>query len=311
MGLGNQMFQYAAGLALSLEKKTEFKVDIFSYEGYKLRRYELENFFGVTTAHASREEIAQFKFQHPVIRAWNKIFPKNKIRYLGLPYEEHGIKKKLLTAYDFLMPPHKRIFFTEQYYHFNKNFFNACNDVYLQGYWMSWKYFDKYADKIRNAFTVKPHLVEHLNTVTKEILENNSVSVHIRRTDYTNADVVKLKGIIPATFYQKGIDIVTTKCKNVVAYIFSDDIEWVKTNINFDGVSVKYIDSSISKSAIEDFYLMTKCKHNIIANSTFSWWAAWLNNNADKIVIAPAKWYAYKGYNSKDVYPGDWTILNW
>ena len=93
MGLGNQMFQYAAGLALSLEKKTQFKVDVFSYEGYKLRKYELENFFEVATPHASKEEITQFKFNHPVIRIWNKIFSANKMRHLGLPYEEHGLKK--------------------------------------------------------------------------------------------------------------------------------------------------------------------------------------------------------------------------
>ena len=87
---------------------------------------------------------------------------------------------------------------------------------------------------------------------------------------------------------------------------------WVKENIAIRNAEVHYIDNSISISALEDFYLMTQCKHNIIANSTFSWWAAYLNNNKEKIVIAPKKWYSDNSYyNSKDVYPRSWVVLDW
>lgn len=310
MGLGNQMFQYAAGKALALEKNVPLKVDTSAYSGYKLRKYELEEYFNITTEQATQGEIEQYRYNHPVKRVWNKIFKKHKLRILGLPYEERFVAKNLLALHDFLIPPHKRKTYTEPHYHFDKDFFQANSDIYLHGYWMSWRYFEKYDEVIRRLFTINNNLVKHVDELVDRIKKQNSVSIHIRRTDYADPFVVKLKGIIPPSFYINAIQYVGNKMSNPVFYIFSDDINWAKQNLAFNEITVHYIDETISTSAIEDFYLMTLCKHNIITNSTFSWWAAYLNNNPDKIVIAPKRWYNKAPYDYKDVCPPSWSILN-
>jgi hypothetical protein len=310
MGLGNQMFQYAAALALSFEKNTQLKVDISSYEGYKLRKYELETCFNIDTAKATAEEIATFRFDNPVKRVWNKLIPSTKLRMLGLPYEEAGLPKAVLTIYDSIGSPHKRKTYQEPHYHFDRNFFNANKDVYLQGYWMSWKYFYKYDKQIREAFTIKKELVRHLDKVVSELQSSNSVSIHIRRTDLTDSFVTKLKGIISVQYYKNAIAQLQQRYNDLELYFFSDDIDWVKQNLQFNNLSVHYIDKTIASSAIEDFYLMMQCKHNIIANSTFSWWAAYLNEHENKIIIAPKKWYSDAAtYNYKDVYPTKWLKI--
>ena len=311
MGLGNQMFQYAAALALSLEKKTALKVDVSSYEGYKLRKYELEEYFNIKTPNATAEEIVSFRFDNPVKKVWNKLVPSKKIKMLGLPYEEAGLPRTALALYDTISSPHKRKTYQECHYHFDQNFFNANKEVYLQGYWMSWKYFHKYDQQVREAFTIEKDLVNHLSNFVNEIQSSNSVSIHIRRTDYkTDPLMKKLKGEIPVAYYQKAVTRICDQYKDVKLYFFSDDIEWVKQNLSFTELPVHYIDKTITSSAIEDFYLMAQCKHNIISNSTFSWWAAFLNANENNMVIAPKKWYSDAShYNYKDVYPQDWIIV--
>src|SRR5215471_13785240 len=159
MGLGNQMFQYAAGLALALEKGTQLKVDTSSYAGYALRKYELKNFFDIQAEKATEEESKQYRYNHPVKSAWNKLFPKEKLRTLGLPYEEKIIPRSLLAFHDSIVPAHTRKTYLEPHYHFDKNFFKAGSDVYLQGYWMSWRYFEKYNDEIKKIYTFLPKSV--------------------------------------------------------------------------------------------------------------------------------------------------------
>jgi hypothetical protein len=242
MGLGNQMFQYAAARALSLEKGVPLKVDTTSYNGYPLRKYELETFFNIATEQASQEEIDQYRYSHPVKRVWNKLFPKHKLRVLGLPYDEKFIPRMLLTLHDVLKPPHQRKTYTERQYHFDKNFFKANNDIYLHGYWMSWKYFEKYDAQIRKDFTVNAQLVSHLASFVACLKKQNSVSIHIRRTDYTNPQVIKLKGLTPISFYVQAIEFIKSKITAPVFYVFSDDMHWVKQNFQAGEATVRYVD---------------------------------------------------------------------
>ena len=310
MGLGNQMFQYAAARALSLEKSTPLKVDIRSYEGYDLRKYELEKFFELQTEKATAEEADSFYYPHPVKKTWNKIFPKNKIREYSLPFDERGIKRFLLMSYDKFYPPYKRSTYIEPHYHYDENFFSTSPNVYLQGFWMSWRYFNKYEAAIRKDFTFRQNVVEHLQSFASKLRNENSVSLHIRRTDLTSAHVLKLKGLLPASYYEKGIRLLQSKFPDAVFYVFSDDINWVRENIHAQNAPLHFIDKAVASSAFDDFYLLSQCRHNIIANSTFSWWAAYLNSNPGKIVIAPKKWYIHPSVNCKDVFPAEWIVMD-
>ncbi|QEC69069.1 alpha-1,2-fucosyltransferase [Panacibacter ginsenosidivorans] len=309
MGLGNQLFQYAAGKALSLEKNVPLKVDIASYGGYKLRNYELEKSFDINTPVATPTEIQHYYYPHPVKRVWNNLFPSRKMRVLGLRYDEPPLQKKLLQAHDLLLPPHKRTTYIEPHLNFDAHFFKANDDIYLQGYWMSWRYFEKYDETIRKIFTIHKPVVAHLENIVDDIHAQNSVSIHIRRTDYTSAAVIALKGQTTMGFYKNAIDIIEAKINNPVYYMFSDDIEWVKENFPMQDRMVHYIDNSISNSAIEDFYLMQQCRHNIITHSTFGWWAAYLNPNKEKMIIAPKKWFIKKSHNDKDICPPSWITI--
>ena len=175
MGLGNQMFQYAAGRSLSLRNNCPLKLDVRSYAGYTIRKYELETFFDLQVAKASPGDLEDFIFAHPVKRVWNKVFPQHKMRQLQLPYEERQLKRLLLKTYDVLYPPHKRKIYTEREYYFDKHFHTAVTPIYLQGYWMTWRYFEHIEDIIKKDFTIKRELVKHLTPVAHSLQQENSI----------------------------------------------------------------------------------------------------------------------------------------
>ncbi|MEP6847104.1 MAG: alpha-1,2-fucosyltransferase, partial [Panacibacter sp.] len=269
MGLGNQMFQYAAAKALSLEKSTTLKLDTSTYGGYKLRKYELAECFNINAPLAIPEEIARLNYRHPVKAVWSKLFPSRKMRTLALPYEEPAFRRNLLQLHDFFLPPHKRKTYIEPHYCYDHNFYKASDDVYLQGYWMSWRYFEKYETAIKKEFIVNRSLVAHLDNLVADMQKQNSTSIHIRRTDYTTQEVIALKGQTTIDFYKQAMAYIESDITDPVYYMFSDDITWVKENFPLQDRKVIYVDNTITNSAIEDFYLMTQCKHNIITNSTF------------------------------------------
>jgi len=306
MGLGNQMFQYAAGRSLSLTIAQTFKVDISSYSRYGLRKYEIAEFFEVEPPIATEEELSGFKFSHPVRRAWNKVFRKNRIT--SLPYEEKWPARLLYNFFYIFQPPHRRPVFEERQFHFDKNFFNTRNIVCLKGYWMSYKYFKDYEDIIKKDFTIRKEKLERVQYLADEINNCNSVAVHVRCGDKMEAKYLKLYGELSASYYKSGIEYITEKKGNLHLYVFSDDIEMAKNYLPVN-VPCTYVSKYISKSAIEDFYLITQCKNVIMANSTFSWWAAYLNSHSDKIVVTPERWYNISSYDYKDIYYPSWVKL--
>lgn len=177
---------------------------------------------------------------------------------------------------------------------------------YLEGYWQSEKYFSDIEDTIRREFKLKDPLKNEAQKFSDEIKNTNSVSLHIRRGDYVTND--KLKGFLqplPLAYYNEAIEIVEKKIDKPHFFVFSDDIAWVKDNLK-----INHQVSYVSGSGIEDheeLALMSQCKHNIIANSSFSWWGAWLNDNPGKIVIAPKNWFS-DGDNS-ELIPNTWTTI--
>lgn len=173
----------------------------------------------------------------------------------------------------------------------------GCN-YYLDGYWQSEKYFKVSSDLIREDFKPSEELLTKL--LSTPFIDTNTISLHVRRTDYVTSN-----GYHPVQsieYYQKAIKTIGDYDH---IFIFSDDIQWCKDNLKFD--NMVFMEGFTD---IEDLYLMSMCKHNVIANSSFSWWGAWLNNNKDKKVIAPSKWFGEKAnLNQNDIIPKEWIKI--
>ena len=175
---------------------------------------------------------------------------------------------------------------------------NCDNDYYLNGYFQSEKYFEStqltIRDELRMSDVMKIKLLQKYPDIS------DCVSIHIRRGDYVNQQ--HNHPILPIDYYEKAIEIVGGKNQLIV---FSDDLTWCKNNLKFENIT--YVDDLID---VENLWLMSLCKHNIIANSTFSWWGAWLNNNPTKIVIAPNLWFGHKlNLNTSDIIPNNWIKI--
>jgi hypothetical protein len=182
--------------------------------------------------------------------------------------------------------------------------------IYHSGYWQSEKYFNQIQDIIRKSYEFDE---TKLNKGSKVILEKInsviSVSIHIRRGDYlSDTGASKLLGnICTLNYYTKAIEYLTeTLSNNISFFVFSDDINWVKNT--FTNYNLIYIDCNLCENSWMDMFLMSKCNHNIIANSSFSWWGAWLNNYPDKIVVCPNKWFKHQ--DAIDIIPKSWISIS-
>jgi len=267
-GLGNQMFQYALHLSF-LQKGINSKLDKTFYQSDTVHNgFELERIFNIKPDYCSSTEKILIK---PIAKIGYKLF--------DYPYNE----KKW------------------GYGNYNKRVANL-KFGYLKGYWQTEKYFKQIENEIRDKYKF-PALEDEQNMVMlKNIKETNSVSVHIRRGDYllNNRDWA-----MDINYYKKAISFIHQKVPKVFFYIFSDDINWAKENIKEK--NVEFISWNKNENSYRDIQLMSNCKHNIIANSSFSWWGAWLNSNENKIVIAPDNWAGMEG--TRDVLPKDWIKI--
>lgn len=283
-GLGNQMFQYAIGRNLAERNNTNLKLDISWFSQAKeksvLREYKL-NFFNIIENIATEKEIRGFKY-YKKINDWkyflyNLFFANNSIY---ITEELKDVSKKILE----------------------KNYKN----IYLDGYWQNEKYFKDTENIIRQEFTLKNKLDIKLDKLIEKIKNSSSISIHIRRGDYVhNKKTNSIHGICSLDYYQKTIKYIDEKIKNPVFFIFSDDIEWSKNNLKTKFPTI-FVEGNKDN---EDLILMSMCKHNIIANSSFSWWGAWLNNNSNKIVIAPQKWFNDSNKNTENLIPNTWIQI--
>ena len=277
-GMGNQMFQYAAGRCLAYLHKTRLKLDVRGFDDYKLRNFDLQSLH--TDCHFASE---------------------NEIRNL-LP--SHNFEKAL----QYLSPKKKRTYYREKYFHFDGDMFNYGSRVYLKGYFQSEKYFFPIKNIIQREFTFKDEFIQRVKEFSIKTRSVNSVSVHIRRGDMKNDPVMAERhGVMPLSYYQKGIEIIRSKISNPQFYFFSDDINWTKEN--FNNTDATFVSGEISKTHFEDLYLMSQCGNNIIANSSFSWWGAWLNNNPNKIIVAPNKWFNSGPQDTEDLVPASWIRI--
>ncbi|MEM9830572.1 MAG: alpha-1,2-fucosyltransferase [Bacteroidota bacterium] len=183
---------------------------------------------------------------------------------------------------------------------------------YFNGYWQNENYFKTYSQKILHDFTPKDNLFSStLEKDAADIQQCNAISIHFRRGDYvSNTKTAQHHGVCSIEYYMNAVQYVAKRVESPYFYIFSDDIDWVKSNFSLR-YGNRVIEGNNQYNSFTDMYLMSLCKHHIIANSTFSWWGAWLGRNPDKIVITPQRWFADFSRNEekKSIVPPDWIRL--
>lgn len=288
-GLGNQMFQYAAGRALSIRKKTMLKFDLTYLLDRSpslnivFRDYDLDIFPNIQVPIATQDEVL----------ALTQTFANNKLL--------RRIVKKTIGI---------KSYYREKSFKFDSHFTELPSKIYLDGYWQSEKYFEREKDILTRDFVFAPLLLKENFQLVDEIKTTNSVCLNVRRGDFVShavsSSVLGFKGL---DYITKAIQLIEDKVSNPNFYIFSDDIEWCRANIKIEH-PVTIVDHTHAGKKFADYLqLMTACKHIIIPNSSFAWWAAWLNNNPNKIVVAPLKWFNDPALDSSDIIPKGWLRI--
>lgn len=284
-GLGNQMFQYAAGKALALKHSTELRLDLSWFntltQSDTIRSYDLACFAFHEDIIASQEDLKTIKKSH--------------------------LPSKIVKIVKSIYPSFQKNIILEKQFHYDPHFWESSMNAYLIGYWQSFHYFESFSKDIGEDFNFKIPMELENKKLSESILRTSSVSLHIRRGDYvTNTHTNNFHGTTTLDYYNKAIEYIHQHVEEPHIFIFSDDMEWVKENFCLS-YPTTYIDHNTL--AFEDMRLMSLCKHNIIANSSFSWWGAWLNNNPNKIVIAPKQWFNDHSINTNDLIPNSWLRI--
>ena len=289
-GMGNQMFQYAVARNLAIMNNTSVKLDLnflldrTERESFTFRNYDLD-LFNIDGAIADESQSLQYKYY------------KSKImRKIGF------IKTKLFCR--------KYKIITEKHYHFDPKVLERGDNSYLIGFWQSYKYFSEVEKEIKKDFSFKNEMGEKAKEMLKEINDKESICVNIRRGDYVeDKKALKHHGVCGLDYYKEAKILVDEKIKKPHYFIFSDDIQWCLKNIDF-GENMTFVNNEYAGDRFSDkFRLMKNCKHFIIPNSSYAWWAAWLSKNEEKLVIAPKKWLADSSINTDDVTPPNWVRI--
>lgn len=265
-GLGNQMFVYAMYLALK-EAHPDEEVYICkrSYNGYPLHNgYELNRVFHANAPEASVWQLAKIAYPYWNYRTWQlmrHLFPKRRCMLSGtedIPFDYENVTRK--------------------------------EDGFYDGYWQNENNFLPMRNKILKAFSF-PQFNDNKNIELAELITNKrAVSCHVRRGDYLKDP---LYGVCTSEYYVKAIDEINKKVSPELYCVFSDDIKWCKENLGEiigKDKEIVFVDWNKGENSFRDMQLMSLCNHNIIANSSFSWWGAWLNNHDNKVVVAPNIW---------------------
>lgn len=257
-GLGNQMFQYALALKQQQMGKT-VKIDVTKYaEHHWHNDFELDQVFGLECPFADLEEIKKLGYRKA--NRWTEFLRKT--------------------------PFVKKTIYNHEAYSFDAQVLDL-DGYYIEGYWQSEQYFSDIEETIRKTYVFPELKQDWQKELAQSMRETHSVSVHIRRGDYLNYP--NLNGICTLDYYKNAMNYFRDRYqKNVCFYIFTNDFEWAKSH--FKDEDCCFVQGNTGKESYRDMQLMSLCEHNVIANSSFSWWGAWLNANKEKTVIAPEKW---------------------
>jgi len=284
-GIGNQMFQYAAGLALARKHDVNLKMDIMFLEDRSTRYYRHTHrdyaldVFRISGSVARKEEIARFT----VPRFGNK-------------YVYH-LKKRML--------PHHNVF-TERETDFER-FLNIPDDAYIEGYWQDARYVQLVANRLKKEFTSVERLPQDCRDMLAEIRKNEPVCCIFRRGDFVDHPVLDL---VDLSFYGEALRRLDGMLSGYTLFVFSDDIPWCRDNFKPGGKKVVFVDQALTGPKAQYYLqLIMACRHFIIPNSTYAWWGAWLSPSPGKMVFAPAAWYKGQAERRNRILPDEWQTI--
>lgn len=277
-GLGNQMFQYATGRSLALANGCELKLDISAFDRYVIHSGFALGTFNIAAEIASAAEIRK-------LAGSTRKIPRMILRKLGIQ---------------------RQSYFCERDFSFDPALLDRLAPIYIEGYWQSYKYFDKFSSQIRSELTFRQSPLGKNAELAQGIALENSVSVHIRRGDYVSNPIAnRVHGFVGVAYYEQVLDCISSQIDSPHFFVFSDDLPWARENLKFPG-EVTFVGQNIGPKAYEDLRLMSLCKHHVIANSSFSWWAAWLGWMPGKKVFYPANWFSSKLHDVSSMNPPAW-----
>lgn len=290
-GLGNQFFQYAFGYARAKELGADFKIDTSYFEqhasvtqfGQTYTRDFGLNRFSISAPQATAKEIEEVLYPRGTT-LMEKLF--NRYRMLLAPdYHRFRVKEGLLQ--------------------YNRHFQKILDNTYVEGYFTDERYFKPFRAELMREFTLVDKPSEQNLQMLDRIRQCGSVCISIRRTNFLNNP---LHGTCGEDYYYNAMDVMASKIENPIFFVFSDDNEWV--NRHFKSPYEMVLVQHNYPNFYEDFRLMVACRHHIIPNSTFPWWAAWLSDAAEKIVLAPKHWLKDTDIDFSDYVPREWIKLN-
>ncbi len=287
-GLGNQMFQYAAGRSLALRLGAVLKLDRSYLDGPQAgnthRNYEL-NGLNVQEKFAESREVAELTGQES---SRPRTFFLHLRQALGITQFHSNVLR-------------------ERNFRFQPEFQSASGDVYLEGYWQSEKYFAAITGILRDEFSIGRSLEGRDRTFAEVIAEEDTVSIHVRRGDYVrHPEVFQYHGVCGIEYYRSCMEIISEKVQDPHFVVFTDDPGWARETFPGSG-RVTFVDWDSPRQGCVDLELMKKCRHHIIANSSFSWWGAWLCGNSGKVVLAPRRWFSDPSIDTSDLLPNSWV----
>ena len=287
-GLGNQMFQYACARSLSLELDLPLKFSTDTFSAYNAHNgFELARVFGLKLGIASGEDLVG-------LIGWGRSFPLARRALAKRPLS-------WLAGHRFLCEPHFKYWSALREH--------AREGGYLHGYWQSERYFACHAAHIRADFKFRDDLRGANLRIAHSIGQRTAISVHVRRGDYvSNAKTLAVHGTCSLEYYQAAIDTLLQRCPGALLVAFSDDPQWVSQVLQPRYPDMVLVDHNKGAESFNDMRLMSMCRHHVIANSSFSWWGAWLNPIPDKMVIAPSRWFA-NGTDPGDLIPDGWERM--
>lgn len=281
-GLGNQMFQYALGRRLAMRYGEMLRLDLSLYQDQGLRRFELDH-YAVKYRKATLCDLGRFM--------------------------DLGARGRILSAPWRLMDRGRCRVVRERFFHFDPTVLENGNHLFLEGYWQNPCYFAPIDGELRKELVPTAALEEPEAALGGRIADANAVAIHVRGGDYlSDPSASHALGACPSEYYRAALACVRDRVQNPTFFAFSDDPARARSVLPADE-EVTFVEGRIESRAWVDQYLMSRCRHQVIANSTFSWWAAWLNPFPEKVVVAPRQWFRNGMLDTRGLFPPNWVTL--